>query len=83
MLIFDGYDIEQANIQSAGSKKRRSECGLEGLPPNFTFFNAGMAVLSLECKHPIIVGAVQSIIDKWKLANLREDEADWLTGNSS
>ncbi|KAF9330517.1 hypothetical protein BGZ91_000108 [Linnemannia elongata] len=75
--VFEGYDIEWANIQSAGSKERRSERGLEGLRPDLTISKAGMTVLSLECKPPTYDRRSSVYLkDKWKLANLGKDEVD-------
>ncbi|KAG0064367.1 hypothetical protein BGZ90_002237 [Linnemannia elongata] len=75
--VFEGYDIEWANIQSAGSKERRSERGLEGLRPDLTISKAGVIVLSLECKPPTYDRrSLVYLKDKWKLANLGKDEVD-------
>jgi len=75
--VFEGYDIEWANAQSAGSKERRSERGLEGLRPDLTISKAGVTVLSLECKPPTYDRrSVVYLKDKWKLANLGKDEVD-------
>ncbi|KAI1315161.1 hypothetical protein EDD11_001218 [Mortierella claussenii] len=75
--IFKDFDVEWANHQSAASKSRRAERGLEGVRPDLSLSKKGCTVLSMEVKPPLYDRrSTVYLKDRWKLASLAKDELD-------